>query len=177
MVFPVSADDRVLFVCMGNICRSPTAEGVFRKLAMKSGLSGNLEIASAGTLGFHAGQAPDPRAIAHAAKRGYDLSALRARAVVASDFVRFDYIMAMDESNVLNLKADCPEYLSGKIKLLLSYAPAGNFTEVPDPYQGKAKDFELVLDLIESGCQGLVDHLVAQRRQRAARNQRSPFKG
>ena len=176
MVFPVSANDRVLFICMGNICRSPTAEGVFRKLAMKSGLSGNLEIESAGTHGYHAGQPPDPRAIAHAAKRGYDLRALRAREVVASDFARFDYLIAMDKNNVRQLKAICPEYLAAKIELLLNYAPASRTTEVPDPYEGKPKDFELVLDLIEQGCQGLVDHMIAQRRMRAARIRQSPYK-
>ena len=158
---------KVLFVCMGNICRSPTAEGVFRKLAGERGLSGQLEIDSAGTHGFHTGHPADPRSVEHAARRGYDLSRLRAREVVPADFERFDLVIAMDESNIDQLKAFCPNHLSRKIALLLDYAPAGKYREVPDPYQGKAKDFELVLDLIEQGCQGLVDHLIEQRRASA----------
>lgn len=163
---------KVLFVCMGNICRSPTAEAVFRKFAIESGLSGQLEIDSAGTHGFHAGSPPDPRSIEHAARRGVDLTRLRAREVVPSDFERFDYVIAMDEENVRQLKSFCPDHLSGKIELLLKYADGSKRREVPDPYQGNAKDFDLVLDLIEQGCQGLVEHLIALRRKRA----RSPFR-
>ena len=162
---------KVLFVCMGNICRSPTAEGVFRKLAHKSGLSGELEIDSAGTHGFHVGRPPDARAVTHAARRGIDLTALRAREVVPGDFIHFDYVIAMDHSNVEYLKEFCPAHLAGKIELLLSYAGDGASRDVPDPYQGKAKDFELVLDLVEQGCQGLIDHLIEQRRKRTS----SPF--
>ena len=167
---------KVLFVCMGNICRSPTAEGVFRKMAIENGLSGKLEIDSAGTHGYHAGLPPDSRATAHAAKRGVDLTALRAREVVPGDFVRYDYVIAMDEENIRHLKAICPEHLAGKIELLLDYADTSNRREVPDPYQGKAKDFELVLDLIEQGCRGLVNRLIEQRRMRAIRNSRLPYK-
>ncbi len=162
---------KVLFVCMGNICRSPTAEGVFRKLARESGLSGELEIDSAGTHGYHAGLPPDSRAVEHAARRGIDLSALRAREVVPGDFTQFDYVIAMDASNVASLKEFCPAHLAGKIELLLSYAGDGEPRDVPDPYQGKAKDFERVLDLVEQGCQGLINHLIEQRRKRT----RSPF--
>ena len=125
---------KILFVCMGNICRSPTAEGVFRKLVIESGLSGKLEIDSAGTHGFHAGRPPDARATVLAAKRGYDLTALRAREVVASDFVRFDHVVAMDEENVRHLKAFCPEHLSGKIKLLLEF-PGNLVQSDPAPAQ------------------------------------------
>lgn len=167
---------KILFVCMGNICRSPTAEGVFRKLASKSQLAEEMIIDSAGTHGFHVGRAPDPRSIEHAAKRGYDLTALRAREVVASDFVRFDHVIAMDEENVRHLKAFCPEHLAGKIKLLLDFAGASERREVPDPYQGTTKDFELALDLIEQGCRGLIGHLSEYRRMRAMRKSRSPFK-
>lgn len=152
---------KVIFVCMGNICRSPTAEGVFRKLAADSQLFSQLEIDSAGTLGFHADQPPDPRSIAHAARRGVDLTMLRARKVVTDDFERFDYVIAMDENNVQDLKAICANHLSKKIELLLNYADDNKRREVPDPYHGEAKDFELVLDLIESGCKGLLNHLTA----------------
>ena len=167
---------KVLFVCMGNICRSPTAEGVFRKLAMESGLSGQLEIDSAGTHGFHAGRPPDSRSIEHAARRGYDLTALRAREVVPADFERFDYVIAMDENNVEHLNAFCPDHHLKKVRLLLEYARDGKRSEVPDPYQGNPKDFERVLDLIEQGCRGLVDHLIEERRVLAKRRNRSPFK-
>lgn len=154
---------KILFVCMGNICRSPTAEGVFRKLASESHLADELVIDSAGTHGYHAGRPPDLRSIAHAAKRGIDLSDLRAREVVAADFEHFDHVIAMDESNIQQLMAICPHHLSGKIELLLTYADACNAREVPDPYYGQASDFELVLDLIEKGNRGLVNHLIAQR--------------
>ncbi len=167
---------KVLFVCMGNICRSPTAEGVFRKLAMERGLSGQLEIDSAGTHGFHVGRPPDPRSIEHAARRGYDLTALRAREVVPADFERFDYVIAMDGNNVEHLNAFCPDHHLKKVRLLLDYARAGKRSEVPDPYQGKPKDFERVLDLIEQGCRGLVDHLIEERWVLAKRRSRSPFK-
>ena len=159
---------KILFVCMGNICRSPTAEGVFRKLASEGGLSGKLAIDSAGTHGFHTGRPPDPRSVEHAARHGYDLTTLRAREVVPTDFERFDYVIAMDEQNVRDLKAFCPSHLSGKIELLLNFAGDAKVREVPDPYQGRPKDFELALDLIERGCRGLVDHLIEQRRVHAA---------
>ena len=158
---------KVLFVCTGNICRSPTAEGVFRKIASEIGLSGQLEIDSAGTHGFHVGRPTDARSVEHAARRGVDLSACRAREVVPGDFEHFDHVIAMDDSNVQHLKAFCPDHLLGKIELLLTYAGPGKEREVPDPYQGKAKDFERVLDLIEQGCQGLADHLLRRRRTRA----------
>lgn len=158
---------KILFVCMGNICRSPTAEAVFRKLAADSGLSGQLEIESAGTHGFHVGRPPDARAIEQAGRRGYDLSMLRSREVVIEDFERFDHIIAMDDENVRMMKSFCPDHQTRKIKLLLDYASAGKYREVPDPYQGGPKDFELMLDLIEQGCQALVNKLIEQRRTRA----------
>ena len=161
---------------MGNICRSPTAEAVFRKLAGENGLSDHLEIDSAGTHGFHAGRPPDPRSIAHAARRGFDLTTLRAREVVPADFAHFDHVIAMDEENVRHLRAFCPDHLSKKISLLLDHARDRKYREVPDPYQGRAKDFELVLDLIEQGCRGLVDHLAEERRALAIKRNRSPFK-
>ena len=156
----------VLFVCMGNICRSPTAEGVFRKMVADSPLAGKINIDSAGTHGYHVGAPPDARAIEHAAKRGYDLSALRCRQVNASDFERFDYILAADAMNVKQLKAMCPTRLAHKIEYLLDYGGEEEEFEVPDPYQGEARDFELALDLIEEGCRGLLEYLTDQLRMR-----------
>jgi protein-tyrosine phosphatase len=166
----------VLFVCLGNICRSPTAEGVFRKMAEQSGLTEPLEIDSAGTHDFNVGRSPDSRSIAHAARRGYDLTALRARAVTVTDFENFDYVIAMDSDNVAHLTAICPAHHRKKIQLLLDYAGDGAPREIPDPYQGGAKDFELVLDLVERGCRGLVEHIFELRRVLAERRNRSPFK-
>ena len=157
---------RVLFVCMGNICRSPTAEGVFRKMAADSRLETHVEIDSAGTHGYHVGAPPDPRAIEHAAKRGYDLSVLRAREVSPRDFEHFDYVLAMDETNRRHLADMCPTHLRHKIELLLDYGGGEDDAEVPDPYYGKSADFERAIDLIESGCAGLRDYLLDQLRQR-----------
>ena len=156
----------VLFVCMGNICRSPTAEGVFRKMVAESTLAGKINIDSAGTHGYHVGAPPDVRAIEHAARRGYDLSALRCRQVNATDFERFDYILAADAMNMKQLKAMCPTRLAHKIEYLLDYGGDEEEFEVPDPYQGEAKDFELALDLIEEGCRGLLEYLTDQLRMR-----------
>ncbi len=157
---------KVLFVCMGNICRSPTAEAVLRKMVESSDLAGKVDIDSAGTHGYHEGAPPDPRSIAHAAKRGYDLTPLRARAVSPSDFERFDYVIAMDEQNRRHLQAMCPTRLQNKIELLLDYGGEADEFEVPDPYSGVPKDFEAVLDLIEAGCEGLCEHLQDQLRMR-----------
>ncbi len=151
---------KVLFVCLGNICRSPTAEAIFSKLALEEGVMDQLEVDSAGTNGFHIGQSPDPRSIKYAAKRGIDITPLRGRLIDRADFERFDLVIAMDNENVRQLTALCPEAMQGKINLLLSYARRCNYREVPDPYYGGAREFELVLDLIESGCRGLLDQLV-----------------
>jgi protein-tyrosine phosphatase len=152
------ADARVLFVCMGNICRSPTAEGVLRRKLQAAGLAGRVEVDSAGTHGSHAGEAPDPRAVKHAAGRGYDLSRLRARRVGRDDFQRFDWVIAMDEDNLGALRAIAPE--GARVGLLMEYAR--RFTgvrEVPDPYFGAPAGFERVLDLVEDACDGLVERL------------------
>jgi protein-tyrosine phosphatase len=159
---------KVLFVCMGNICRSPTAEAVFRKMVETSSLAGKVDIDSAGTHGYHEGATPDARAIAHAAKRGYDLTPLRAREVSPSDFERFDYVIAMDELNRRHLKSICPTRLQNKIELLLDYGGEADEYEVPDPYHGKPQDFEVALDLIEAGCEGLHEYLVDQIRLRGS---------
>jgi protein-tyrosine phosphatase len=153
---------------MGNICRSPTAEAVLRGMVEKSPLQGLVDIDSAGTSGAHAGMAPDARAIAAAGKRGYRLEHLRARQVTPADFEQFDHILAMDEMNVRYLKGICPTRLAQRIELLLDYGGGEDDTEVPDPYYGTARDFELTLDLIEEGCRGLLDYLLDQQRLRGA---------
>lgn len=151
----------VLFVCLGNICRSPSAEGVFRKRVREAGLAAHFEIDSAGTGGYHVGRAPDARAQRAALRHGVDLSGLRARQVTAADFERFDYILAMDRQNLAALEALRPPQSRGRVELFLSYA-AGRVaeSEVPDPYYGGEKGFELMLDLIEAGAEGLLERLI-----------------
>lgn len=149
----------VLFVCTGNICRSPTAEGVFRKYVGIAGISKLVTVDSAGTHGYHEGASPDPRSVSSAAKRRYDLSNLRARRIGVPDFAKFDYVLAMDRSNLEYLQGKCPDIHRGKLALLLDYAPSAQYREVPDPYYGGPEGFELVLDLVEAGAEGLLDHL------------------
>ncbi len=156
MEFSSSAAPQVLFVCMGNICRSPTAEAVFRKMVEESPLTAKMHIDSAGTVGAHAGAKPDPRAIEIGKARGYQLEKLRARQVTSADFSRFDLVIAMDSQNVQHLKAICPPTETHKIGLLMSFAPDAGSSEVPDPYYGGAADFEHALSLIERGCRGLL---------------------
>jgi protein-tyrosine phosphatase len=154
----------VLFVCLGNICRSPTAEGVFRALVERAGLNDRVTIDSAGTGHWHVGSPPDRRAVAHASKRGYDLSVLRARQVERADFERFDLVVAMDLSNAEDLAALAPdpEYRP-KVRLLLEFADERfDEQEVPDPYTGGAEGFEHVLDLVENACAGLLDEVRAR---------------
>jgi len=148
---------RILFVCMGNICRSPTAEGVARTLAETRGLAARFEFDSAGTHDYHVGRPPDPRARAAAAQRGYDLSTLRARQVDASDFERFDRILAMDRDNLALLRKACPDEQRGKLALFLGFSTRFDLAEVPDPYYGGPEGFERVLDLVEDAVQGLLD--------------------
>lgn len=154
----VSAMDRVsiLLVCMGNICRSPTAEGVLRALVEREGLDAWLEIDSAGTHGYHVGEPPDERAHRAAMRRGYDLSQLRARRVSDADFVRFDRILAMDMDNLSLLERACPAEHRHKLGLFLEYAASFDDREVPDPYYGDGDGFERVLDLIEDAARGLI---------------------
>jgi len=156
---------RVLMVCMGNICRSPTAEGVLRHKLQQAGLAGQVEVDSAGTHGYHVGDPPDRRSQRHALDRGYDLSALRARRVGDADFDRFDYVLVMDDENHAELDRVCPPGRRERLRLLMSFAPAAGEPHVPDPYYGDAAHFERVLDLVELACDGLVDHL----RERLAR--------
>ncbi|HIV71313.1 MAG TPA: low molecular weight phosphotyrosine protein phosphatase [Candidatus Aquabacterium excrementipullorum] len=155
---------RVLMVCMGNICRSPTAEAVLRHQLQRAGMAALVEVDSAGTHGYHVGSPPDPRSQEHAALRGYDLSTLRARQVNTMDFRDFDLLVAMDADNLAMLRHNCPEpFLGSRLVRLLDFLP-GHSTHagkrsVPDPYYGGADGFGHVLDLVESACEGLVDHL------------------
>ncbi|MES2823782.1 MAG: low molecular weight protein-tyrosine-phosphatase [Pseudomonadota bacterium] len=150
---------KVLFVCLGNICRSPTAEGVFLKLVAEAGLSKRIEVDSAGTAGWHQGRAPDPRTIAVAKEHGYNLSMLRARQVLAADFEKYDYILAMDSENLRNLTQLKPIAHTGFLGLFLAFGLQKNYCEVPDPYHGDAKDFALVVSLAEDAARGLLDHI------------------
>lgn len=150
------AQVRVLFVCMGNICRSPTAEAVFRKVLRDSGIDSQVEIDSAGTHGYHVGEPPDPRTQRAAESRGYDMSEIRARKVAAQDLEYFDLVLAMDRSNLENLQRIClPDY-SQRLGLLMTYSKAFDDEEVPDPYYGLGHGFDLVLDMIEDASAGLL---------------------
>ena len=142
---------------MGNICRSPTAQGVFESLVEKHSLAGIIEIDSAGTHAYHIGKGPDQRATRAAAGRGIDLSAQRARRVEAADFARFDYVLAMDSSNLEDLAAICPQQHQDKIQLFLEFAEELSQREVPDPYYGGEQGFERVLDLVEMGARALLE--------------------
>ncbi len=149
----------ILFVCMGNICRSPTAEGVFRVRAERAGVADALYIDSAGTPAYHVGHQPDPRSTEYAAKRGYDLSTQRARQVQARDFATFDRIFAMDHDNFARLKAACPPEHQHKLALFMRLASNSASDVVPDPYYGDGNGFDLVLDYIEDASDGLLADL------------------
>ncbi|GAB3272234.1 low molecular weight protein-tyrosine-phosphatase [Parahaliea aestuarii] len=151
----MSSQVRILFVCLGNICRSPTAHGVFEQMVAARGLSARVEVDSCGTGDWHIGRAPDQRAQAAAAARGYDLQHLRARQVSPADFDRFDYILAMDESNLRDLQAMRPASFTGHLGLFLPFADSPE-REVPDPYYGGDEGFDRVLDLIEAASSGLL---------------------
>lgn len=157
---------RILFVCLGNICRSPTAEVVFRVVAQRTAPELVLEIDSAGTAAYHVGELPDQRTRQAAARRGYDLSTLRARVVEPDDFEHYDLILAMDRENLRVLEHRAPPEARKRLRLFLEFAPDAGVSEVPDPYYGGPNGFEDVLDLIESASRGLVEHL--RRQSRAA---------
>ena len=148
-----------MFVCMGNICRSPMAEGVFAKRVEEAGLDQAIRVDSAGTHDYHIGEAPDPRAQHVARQRGVDLSGLRARLVTAEDFMRFDYILAMDRNNYRHLKKLRPAGPDRVLALLLEFAPELGESEVPDPYYGSLSGFMHTLDLIEHASRSLLDHI------------------
>lgn len=155
---------RLLFVCMGNICRSPSAEGVFRRVLAERAPNISIEIDSAGTHDYHVGHPPDRRAIEAARRRGIDLTTLRARQVSVEDFARFDLILAMDDENVEELKRRAPSEYHSRIRLLLDFAPEAPMRYVPDPYYGGAGGFEQVLDLLEQASEGLLEEVLNRRR-------------
>ena len=147
---------RVLFVCMGNICRSPTAQGVFRHLVAQSALHDKIESDSAGTHAYHVGEQPDRRAQHAAKQRGIDLSDLRARRVMLADYEAFDYILAMDNDNYEILVSQSPAHAKPKIKLFMEYAAQPSEQEVPDPYYGGQRGFDVVYDMVEAASKGLL---------------------
>ncbi|QXL85833.1 low molecular weight protein-tyrosine-phosphatase [Comamonas sp. NLF-1-9] len=149
-------------VCMGNICRSPTAEGVLRRMAREAGLAHSLQVDSAGTHDYHIGAAPDARACRHAGARGYDLSSLRARQLVREDFQRFDLVLVMDAANEAAARALCPPQFASRIARLTDFCSTPACAEVPDPYYGGDEGFERVLDLVEDACRGLLRQLQAR---------------
>jgi protein-tyrosine phosphatase len=149
----------VLFVCMGNICRSPTAHGIFRRLVEQEGLADHILIDSAGTHAYHIGKPPDERAQATALKRGFDLSDLRARQAAARDFEEYDYVLAMDRENHEILASLCPAGYEERLSLFLAYAPDLGIEEVPDPYWGGEQGFEQVFDMLEAASLGLLEEI------------------
>jgi protein-tyrosine phosphatase len=151
---------RVLMVCTGNICRSPTAEGVLRAKAAAAGLADRLHIESAGVAGYHIGEPPDRRSQLHARKRGYDLSALRARRVRPADFETFDWLLAMDGGHLNELELMAPAGHSSRLSLFMAFAPGHAGRDVPDPYYGGPADFDRVLDLVEAASDGLLERLL-----------------
>ena len=157
---------KILMVCMGNICRSPLAEGVVRRLADRAGMNACIEVDSAGTLAYHAGEQPDPRAKKVAASRGYDLSGMRARRVAEDDFSHFDLVLAMDKQNLAAMERVCPEEYLHKLGLFMDYADDPGQDEIPDPYYGGPDGFERVLDMCEAAARGLIASIAGPGRRR-----------
>jgi len=153
---------KILFVCLGNICRSPTAEVVFREVAAREAPDLVIQVDSAGTAGYHIGSPPDPRTREAAARRGYDLSPLRARIVEPEDFEQFDLILAMDRENLAALRRSAPQGGHERVRLFLEFAPELATSDVPDPYYGGPNGFEEVLDLVEAAAHGLLNHVRRQ---------------
>jgi protein-tyrosine phosphatase len=154
---PIGMKTKILFVCMGNICRSPTAAGVFQSLVKASNLQEFVVCDSAGTHDFHVGEGPDQRAVNAAAKRGYELGATTARKIQISDFSEYDYILAMDWENLALLQRMCPRGLQHKLQLLMRFATEFEAATINDPYHGGPQGFEQALDYIEDACNGLME--------------------
>ena len=152
----------ILFVCMGNICRSPTAHGVFHQKVIERGLADHIQVDSAGTHNYHPDNPPDERSQAHAVKRGYDLSALRARQISDADFEQHDLILAMDWDNWALIQEECPAEHLGKVRRLTEFCLKHDSPVVPDPYYGGKDGFEHVLDLVEDACEGLLRYVEQQ---------------
>jgi len=150
----------LLFVCMGNICRSPTADGVMRHKVQQAGLQDVVRVDSAGTHNYHPGSPPDQRSQIHALKRGYDLSTLRARQILAADFALHDLILVMDWDNLALVESICPCDKTSKVRRLTEFCQRHTSPVVPDPYYGGEKGFEEVLDLVEDACDGLLQHIL-----------------
>ncbi len=148
---------KVLFVCMGNICRSPTAQGVFRRMIAESGLESTVVVESAGTHAYHVGEPPDARAVQAAKRRGVEIADLRARQVTQDDYREFDLILAMDWENLALLQQQCPRAYKHKLHLLMRFAGEHDAATVPDPYYGGPEGFNTVLDYVEDACQGLIE--------------------
>ena len=151
----------ILVVCTGNICRSPTAEGVLRDLARRRGLSDRVRVASRGTHDYHVGEPPDPRTVRHARERGYDLSAQRASQMARADFEAFDYILAMDRGHLRTLQALAPKGCAAKVGLFLEASGQWKGEDVPDPYYGDVDGFEQVLDMVEEAAGRWLDRVEA----------------
>lgn len=165
---------RILFVCLGNICRSPTAEGVVRAIAAREFPGLELEVDSAGTADYHVGEPPDRRTVSAARRRGYEIAGLRARRIRHEDFARFDQVLAMDRSNLDELESLRRADSIARTGLFLEYAPECGFDEMPDPYFGGVEDFERVLDLCECGARGLLRRLLEEKGP-AIREDRGPL--
>jgi protein-tyrosine phosphatase len=150
---------KVLFICMGNICRSPTAQGVFRKMLRDKGLEGLIEVDSAGTHAYHIGKSPDARSVQTALSRGIDIRDLTARQLDDYDFEEFDYLLVADNDNYHLTLESCPKEYQHKVKLILDFAERTALKEVPDPYYGQGNGFERVLDMLEDACEGLMIEL------------------
>jgi len=164
MPAPTAAPVRVLFVCTGNICRSPTAEGIFLKLVRDAGLEQRIVADSAGTHGYHVGEPPDGRTCDAATRRGYDLSGLRARKFERADFHKFDLVLAMDRENHAHLARLVPASEGHKLKMMMEYARRFRAAEVPDPYYGGSRGFDLVLDMLEDAAHGLLEAIAQKQR-------------
>lgn len=160
---------RLTFVCMGNICRSPTADGVMRHKVAARHWQHWIEVDSAGTHAWHAGEAPDRRSQQHALQRGYDLSALRARQLTVQDFETSDLVLVMDWDNLALAEALCPGHLRHKLRRLTEFCTRHDSPVVPDPYHGGAQGFEHVLDLLEDACEGLLSHIAGLPKKQAPR--------